>query len=89
MAGDPQNAVLLLGLGVDELSVSVYDVPRVKAAIRSVRYEAVRALAAEALRVHVGRARARADARARSTALLPSFLVQERHAGRRAPAGDA
>ena len=36
MAGDPRSAVLLAGLGVDELSVSSYDLPRVKAAIRSV-----------------------------------------------------
>ena len=37
MAGDPVNAVLLVGMGVDELSMASYDLPRVKAAIRSVR----------------------------------------------------
>ena len=36
MAGDPHVAVLLVGLGVDELSMSGYDLPRVKVAIRSV-----------------------------------------------------
>lgn len=49
MAGDPQNALLLLGLGVDELSVSTYDVPRVKAAIRAVRMDVLRGAANEAL----------------------------------------
>jgi phosphotransferase system enzyme I (PtsI) len=49
MAGDPPNAALLLGLGVDELSVSCFDLPRVKAAIRSVELAPLRALAARAL----------------------------------------
>jgi phosphotransferase system enzyme I (PtsI) len=50
MAGDPRTAVLLLGMGVDELSMSSYDLPRVKAAIRSVRRSDARALAEEAVR---------------------------------------
>ena len=49
MAGDPHIAVLLVGLGVNELSVACFDLPRVKSAIRGVTYEAARALAAEAL----------------------------------------
>jgi phosphotransferase system enzyme I (PtsI) len=49
MAGDPRNAVLLVGLGVDELSMSGFDLPRVKAALRSVRADAAAALAEEAL----------------------------------------
>ena len=73
MAGDPQVAVLLVGLGVDELSVSNYDLPRVKAAIRSVRADAVAALAAEALACPSA-ARVRALVRARVDALLPSYL---------------
>jgi phosphoenolpyruvate-protein kinase (PTS system EI component) len=36
MAGDPRVAVLLVGLGLDELSVSPFDVPRVKAALAAV-----------------------------------------------------
>ena len=51
MAGDPRVAVLLVGLGVDELSVSCYDLPRVKAAIRSVTLERARELAQRALAV--------------------------------------
>jgi phosphotransferase system enzyme I (PtsI) len=49
MAGDPLIAVLLTGLGVDELSVSCYDLPRVKAAIRSVPATRARELAEQAL----------------------------------------
>ena len=49
MAGDPRTAVLLLGLGVDELSMSPFDLPRVKAAIRGVRYAQAKEIADQAL----------------------------------------
>ena len=49
MAGDPRIAVLLVGLGVDELSVSCFDLPRVKAAIRGVPHARARAIAEQAL----------------------------------------
>jgi phosphotransferase system enzyme I (PtsI) len=49
MAGDPRTAVLLLGLGVDELSVSCFDLPRVKAAIRSVTKAQACAMAERAM----------------------------------------
>jgi phosphotransferase system enzyme I (PtsI) len=49
MAGDPRVAVLLAGLEVDELSVSCFDLPRVKAAIRSVTLAQAKELAAQAL----------------------------------------
>jgi phosphotransferase system enzyme I (PtsI) len=49
MAGDPQIAVLLVGLEVDELSVACFDLPRVKSAIRGVTFEGARRLAEEAL----------------------------------------
>jgi phosphotransferase system enzyme I (PtsI) len=49
MAGDPHIAVLLIGLDVDELSVSCFDLPRVKAAIRGVTRAAARRLAAEVM----------------------------------------
>jgi phosphocarrier protein FPr len=39
MAGDPRSAALLVGLGVDELSMSPFDVPRVKAALRGLRHD--------------------------------------------------
>jgi phosphotransferase system enzyme I (PtsI) len=49
MAGDPRTAVLLSGMGVDELSVSCFDLPRVKAAIRSVPAIRAREVADQAL----------------------------------------
>jgi phosphotransferase system enzyme I (PtsI) len=49
MAGDPRIAVLLVGLGVDELSMSSFDLPRVKAAIRAVSLAQAQRLAEQAL----------------------------------------
>jgi phosphotransferase system enzyme I (PtsI) len=85
MAGDPHTAVLLVGLGVDELSVSCYDLPRVKAAIRSVRLDAVRAVA-EAAVACASAAPVRALVRERIDALMPSYLVLDRDGPRDAPA---
>jgi phosphotransferase system enzyme I (PtsI) len=51
MAGEPRHAVLLLGLGVDELSASPWDIPRIKAAIRSVTIAQARAIAGHALQL--------------------------------------
>ena len=77
MAGDPHTAALLVGLGVDELSVSTYDLPRVKAAIRSVRYDSVREIADEALAA-ASAAPVRALVSHRIDAMLPSYLAIER-----------
>jgi phosphoenolpyruvate-protein phosphotransferase len=49
IAGDPQAVPLLIGLGVDELSVSVPAIPALKAQVRRLRLEACRALAQAAL----------------------------------------
>jgi phosphotransferase system enzyme I (PtsI) len=49
MAGDPRIAALLLGMDVDELSVSPFDLPRVKAVVRTVTHATARALAKAAL----------------------------------------
>jgi phosphotransferase system enzyme I (PtsI) len=77
MAGDPRTAALLVGLGVDELSMSCYDVPRVKAAIRSIRYESAREVALEALRQRSARAVKELLA-SRLEGMLPSFLLAKR-----------
>ena len=77
MAGDPRTAILLLGLGVDELSMSCFDLSRVKAAIRGVRQDAAAGLAREAL----GRSSARGVRELMSErleAMLPGFLAAER-----------
>jgi phosphotransferase system enzyme I (PtsP) len=50
MAGDPASALLLLGMGVDSLSVSAAMLPRIKWVVRSFSDAQARALAEEALR---------------------------------------
>jgi phosphocarrier protein FPr len=49
IASDPQAVPLLVGLGVDELSVSVPAIPAVKAAIRALSLSDCKALASRAL----------------------------------------
>ncbi|MDR2426686.1 MAG: phosphoenolpyruvate--protein phosphotransferase [Endomicrobium sp.] len=39
MAGDPYYAILLLGMGLDEFSVSPAQIPKIKKVIRSISYE--------------------------------------------------
>ncbi|MBI1883891.1 MAG: phosphoenolpyruvate--protein phosphotransferase [Chlamydiae bacterium] len=49
MAGDPAMALILLGLGLDELSTSPSAVPEIKKIIRSVHFSVVQQLAREVL----------------------------------------
>jgi len=49
MASDPQCTIMLLGLGLDDLSMGPFFIPVVKRIIRSVPYAAVRALARDVL----------------------------------------
>jgi phosphotransferase system enzyme I (PtsI) len=51
MAADPLQALLLVGLGVRELSMSPAAIPRVKAALRASSLEAAREAAVVALRL--------------------------------------
>lgn len=50
LAGDPLAVPVLLGMGIDELSLNAAGIPRVKEIIRNVRYTAAQGLAAECLR---------------------------------------
>jgi phosphoenolpyruvate-protein phosphotransferase (PTS system enzyme I) len=77
MAGDPRIAVLLVGLGVDELSMSPYDLPRVKAAIRSTRFDQVLAVAKAALECPSAAA-VKSLMREHVDTRLPSFLAAKR-----------
>jgi phosphotransferase system enzyme I (PtsI) len=77
MAGDPRAAVLLIGLGIDELSMSCYDLPRVKAAIRSIRYDTVREVARRALELSSA-AEVKELLRESLDSMLPSFLLSKR-----------
>ena len=49
LAGDERATLLLLGMGLDEFSMSAISVPRIKKLIRHVNYQKVKALADEAL----------------------------------------
>ncbi len=51
LAGNAQAAPLLVGLGLDELSMSAPNIPPVKAAIRGITLEVARQLAERALRL--------------------------------------
>lgn len=52
MAGDPITAIILLGLGIDELSMSGIVIPKVKKVIRSIRLSDARKLTDELLQKH-------------------------------------
>ncbi|MDI6808463.1 MAG: phosphoenolpyruvate--protein phosphotransferase [Candidatus Eisenbacteria bacterium] len=49
MGGDPLGALLLVGMGVDELSVSPFVLPEIKTAIRSAKYSELKELAEHVL----------------------------------------
>ncbi|MEX3629528.1 MAG: phosphoenolpyruvate--protein phosphotransferase [Burkholderia sp.] len=49
LAGEPLGAAILAGFGVDELSMSVRDIPAVKTRLRASRLDALRVLARRAL----------------------------------------
>ncbi len=49
IAGDPLFSVLLVGLGLDELSISAYMIPEVKRIIRGITYDEAKTLARRAL----------------------------------------
>jgi phosphotransferase system enzyme I (PtsI) len=54
MAGDPLAAMLLLGLGLYEFSMSALSIPRIKKLIRSIRYEDAKKLSETALNLESG-----------------------------------
>ena len=49
LAGDDRASLLLLGMGLDEFSMSAMSIPRVKQLIRSANYADVKAMAEQAL----------------------------------------
>ncbi len=49
MAGDPILAVLLIGMGVDKLSMAAINIPEVKKAIRAISFDEAQSLAIAAL----------------------------------------
>jgi len=55
MAGDPAAALLLLGMGIDSLSMSAASLLRVKWVVRSFSQSQARALLGEALQLEDGK----------------------------------
>jgi phosphotransferase system enzyme I (PtsI) len=55
MAGEPALALLLLGLGLEEFSVSPIQVPVIKKVIRSVEYRAAQTIAQQAMQFRTGK----------------------------------
>jgi phosphotransferase system enzyme I (PtsI) len=55
MSGDPIYTVLLLGLGVRQLSVTPHNIPEIKKIIRSISMEESVQVAQEALRLETAR----------------------------------
>ena len=49
LAGDERATLLLMGMGLDEFSMSAISIPRVKKIIRNANYAEVKAMAEEAL----------------------------------------
>ncbi len=74
MAADPLAAVLLVGLGFDELSVSPFLVPEVKTVVRGIAYAEARAVVEEAVRLDSAAA-VRTLVLDRMGNLLPQFLL--------------
>ncbi|MGD8395494.1 MAG: phosphoenolpyruvate--protein phosphotransferase [Candidatus Eiseniibacteriota bacterium] len=74
MASDPLAAVLLVGMGFSELSMTPLLVPEIKAVVRAISLEEARQLVDEATALDTGDA-IRAMVRARVGHRLPQFLL--------------
>jgi len=55
MSANPKIAILLLGLGIDEISASPIVLPKIKKAIRSIKYSDAREIAQKALSLPTGK----------------------------------
>jgi phosphotransferase system enzyme I (PtsI) len=55
MSGDPIYTMLLLGMGLRQLSVTPHSIPEVKKIIRSVSLDEARQVAQEAMRLETAR----------------------------------
>jgi phosphotransferase system enzyme I (PtsI) len=55
MSGEPQYALLLLGMGLRQLSVTPHNIPEIKRLIRAVTVEETEAVAREALQLETAR----------------------------------
>ena len=56
MASDPYAAVILLGMGISELSMSAPSIPKVKEMLRAVTYEEAKEYLAKVMELENGEA---------------------------------
>jgi phosphotransferase system enzyme I (PtsI) len=56
MAGDPIAAIILLGLGLHEFSMSALSIPQIKKVIRNIRFDDAKVIAEEVLNLETGEA---------------------------------
>ncbi len=75
MAGDVTLTMILLGLGLDELSTSPIIVPEVKRIIRAIKYEDARKVAEEALSLSTGK-EVEALAKAKLKEAIPHIALE-------------
>jgi phosphotransferase system enzyme I (PtsI) len=75
MAGDPELVPILLGLGLDEFSMSSLIVPEVKKIVRSVTLEQAKEIAQKALSFSTGK-EVEEFARAKLREILPDFEIK-------------
>ena len=54
LAGDPMAVVVLLGLGLDEFSMSASSIPKIKKLIRDITYEEAKKIANEVINFSTG-----------------------------------
>jgi phosphotransferase system enzyme I (PtsI) len=73
MAAEPHLAIILLGLGIDELSMSALAILQIKRIIRLVDYEEAKRIAEKALEFHTGK-EVKDFARHALKKLAPEFL---------------
>ena len=76
MSGEPSLALLLLGLGLDEFSMSALNILQIKQLIRSVSYKDAQELAQKAMELSTG-AEVEEYSRVRSRELAPHIFSAE------------
>ena len=74
MAGDPEVTAMLVGLGLDEFSMTASSIPQVKQIIRSVSFASCAALAAQCLQC-----RSVGEARSALAAWMTAHVPSEQH----------
>ncbi|MCD6232634.1 phosphoenolpyruvate--protein phosphotransferase [Candidatus Aerophobetes bacterium] len=78
MASDPLSALVLLGLGVDELSVAPTSLLEIKKIIRGVKWEETQEISAELLKMRTS-SQTRRYARARLSTKIKDILEEDRN----------